>query len=377
MTGPAPLRYRPRNRRAALLAGGVAGALAAACALAGDTGAARAAADPEAVRLLRAAADAARRVSYEGVRYLTTWGAAGSRTAQVRVSHTAGAGTSFTAVRQSAPGGYQPDSAAARDAGLSAATIALLVRNYRLLRVADGAVCGRAARVIEARRGDGSAAGRFWIDTATGLLLHRELIDATGRQVAASGFTQVRLPVPRPGHPVGVRGGPPERGSIAGDHVPVRAGVPAGTATTRPWRDLLDARELADLRREGWSLPETLLDSLHLREARRATGDGVVHLSYTDGLANVSVFVQRGALDLRRLRGWTRSTSGGQTVYRRDDLRRWAVTERGGYVYTVLTEAPQSTAVAAAKSLPPDRSAVRSRIGRGMRRMGGWVNPFD
>ncbi|WP_067482758.1 sigma-E factor regulatory protein RseB domain-containing protein [Actinomadura hibisca] len=377
MTRPAPLRPPPRARRTTLLAGGVAGALAAACALAGDAGAARATGDPEAVRLLRAAADAARRVSYEGVRYLTTWGTAGTRTAQVRVSHTAGAGTAFTAVRPPSAGGYQPDSAAARDAGLNAATIALLARNYRLVRVAGGTVCGRAAQVIEARRADGSAAGRFWIDAATGLLLHRELIDATGRQVAVSGFTQVRMPAPRPGFSVTVRGGPPERGFAAGEPEPVRADVPASTATTRPWPDLLDARELDALRRAGWSLPDTLLGSLSLREARRAAGDGTVHLSYTDGLATVSVFVQRGALDRRRLRGWTRSTSGGRTVYRRDDLRRWAVAERGGYVYTVLTEAPQSTAVAAAKALPPDRSAVRGRIGRGLRRLGGWVNPFD
>lgn len=66
VTGRRPRRERC-GRRGAFLAGGLAAALALVGSLAGDPGAVRRVrSDPGAVALLRAAADAARRVPYEG-----------------------------------------------------------------------------------------------------------------------------------------------------------------------------------------------------------------------------------------------------------------------------------------------------------------------
>ncbi|NEA22184.1 sigma-E factor regulatory protein RseB domain-containing protein, partial [Actinomadura bangladeshensis] len=97
--------------------------------------------------------------------------------------------------------GYRAESAAGDTTGFTSETLALLTRNYSVVRAEDAAICGRPARVVEARRPDGSPAGRFWIDRETGLMLHRELIDATGRPVVVTGFSEISFTAP-PAEPV-------------------------------------------------------------------------------------------------------------------------------------------------------------------------------
>jgi negative regulator of sigma E activity len=373
-----------RRPSAALLAGGLAATLALAGALTGDACAARrVASDPEAVRLLEAATRAANRVPYEGTQFLTTWSGKGSTTSLVRVAHTPGAGTYFDAdepvQRGTAPSSsrtvagattgrtYQADSSAGRGAliGFTTEMLALLTRNYSLVRAADASVCGRRARVIEARRGDGTAAGRFWVDSETGLMLHRELLDAGGRSVAATGFRELRIARPARDTRVSLRGGR----SVGESTVPV--------ITAAPWDDRLEPGELGALRRSGWRIPDALPGHFRLYDARREAD--TVHLSYTDGLAAVSVFVQRGgAVDRTRLNGWQRTGDDGKTVFRRDSLQHWAVWSGDGYVYTVLTDAPQGTADTVIDALPEGAGPhFWGRMGRGARRLGSWVNPFD
>lgn len=348
MSGSSPAR--DRQRWCGLLAGGLAAALALAAVLNGDAGVRRARSDPEAVRLLRAAAEAAGRVPYEGKRFLTTWSRRRPSTTTVSVSHTPGDGTYYEGRA------YRSDSGAfwGGASGFTSETLGLLARNYVIVRSADSAVCGRRARVVEARRGDGSAAGRFWIDSETNLILHRELLDATGHKVAATGFTEVDL----------------SRRAYS-----VRTAGPAASPATL-WADRLDRAELSDLRHDGWPVPKDLPGRLTLYDARRPQPGGVVHLSYSDGLAAVSVFVQRGTLDEDRFTGWQKTVKRGRTVFRRESLQRWAVSAGGGYVYTVLTDAPQSTADAVARGLPRDRPPFWTRVGRGARRLGSWINPF-
>ncbi|TDD95661.1 MucB/RseB C-terminal domain-containing protein [Actinomadura rubrisoli] len=362
-----------RAHRCALIAGALAGVIALAGALSGDTGAVRRArSDPEAVGLLRAAADAARRVPYEGRRFFTTWNRSRSATSQVTVSHTPGAGISY----RSGTGaeGHRSDFAAGETTGFTAETLHMLTRNYTVVRGADASVCGRRARVVEARRTDGSAAGRFWIDSETGLMLHRELIDATGRRVVATGFAEIRFAAPRT-DPYALRAGrPPARGAERA--LPEMAGSAADSPAA--WEDRLERDELAGLRDDGWPAPQDLPGRLTLYDARRdVRGGGALHLSYSDGLASVSVFVQRGRLDERSLTGWQKSVRRGRTVFRREALRHWAVSAGGGYVYTVLTDVPQSTAEAVAVELPRDRTPFWTRVGRGASRLGSHANPFD
>ncbi|TDC58259.1 hypothetical protein E1281_01785, partial [Actinomadura sp. KC345] len=91
-----------RGRVRSVLACGLAGALALAAALAADPAAARRVrSDPAAVALLRAAADAASRVPYQGRRFLTTSGRSRAATSRVIVAHAPGDGIRYWAV----PGG--------------------------------------------------------------------------------------------------------------------------------------------------------------------------------------------------------------------------------------------------------------------------------
>lgn len=382
------------GRRGALMAGGLVGSLALAAALAGDACAVRRLrSDPEAVRLLQAAAEAARQVPYEGMQFLTTWGGDGAKTSFVKVAHTPGEGTHFTpeapsrgtpppAPRTVTPPGtatitavsrtFHPDASAIKGAltGFTMEMLALLTRNYSVVRTADADVCGRRARVIEARRPDGTAAGRFWLDTETGLMLHRELIDDAGQAVAVTGFREVQITSPSSGERVQLRGG-----RSMGESTPVLP--PAGAAL--PWQDRLAAGEISALRDRGWRVPQELPGRLTLHDARRSAlkpGESTVHLSYSDGLAAVSVFVQRGGLDERRFAGWQRTQSNGRTVFRRDSLQRWAVWSGDGYVYTVLTDAPTGTADSVIKAFPDGGPRFWGRLGRGMRRLGSWANPF-
>ncbi|NKZ09323.1 sigma-E factor regulatory protein RseB domain-containing protein [Actinomadura latina] len=369
--GPSLLeRCGGRGRRCAVLAGGIAGVLAVAGLLSGDPAAVRRVrSDPGAVGLLRAAAEAAQRVPYEGRHFLTTWDRSRSATSRVSVAHRPGEGIRY---RSGASGaGYRPEPAAGDTTGLTPETLALLTRNYSVVRAEDAAVCGRRARVVEARRPDGSPAGRFWIDRETGLMLHRELIDATGRPVVVTGFSEISFTMPPAEHAVlgQPRGGLLRfPGSSAGG--PVEG---AGSA----WGERLDRAGIAGLRDRGWPVPKDLPGRLTLYDARRERGGGAVHLTYSDGLAAVSVFVQRGSLDERGMAGWQKTFRRGRTVYRREALRRWAVSAAHGYVYTVLTDAPQSTAEAVAVNMPHGTEPFWTRVSRGARRLTSSVNPFD
>ncbi|XVQ12766.1 sigma-E factor regulatory protein RseB domain-containing protein [Spirillospora sp. CA-255316] len=437
MTGRTPAGRPGRRMRVALVCG-LAGAVALAAALAGDArDSRRARNDPDAVRLLRAAADAALRVRYEGTQFLTTWNASGPATHRVKVEHTPGDGTYFTphssapsspdlpasgqpapqsqapsrVGASAAPGAgappvsgaqpeagraYQPDTLPVwgGSVGFTSDIFGLLIRNYEVVRGPEAVVCGRRARVVEARRADGTAAGRFWIDAATGLMLHRELIDGRGRAVAAAGFSELRV-APAGG---GGSGGGSEPLAMTSMRTPVPSARPSGSVPAAlPWADRLEDEELAILRDQGWPVPGALPGRLTLYDARRpasegrsqgrpgsgakrangaGSGNGVVHLSYSDGLAAVSVFVQRGTLDETKFSGWRRTASRGRTVFRRDSLQHWAVWERDGYVFTVLTDAPEDTADSVVAALPHGEDAFRARLGRGFRRLVSWINPF-
>ncbi|MFD0906145.1 sigma-E factor regulatory protein RseB domain-containing protein, partial [Actinomadura sediminis] len=370
----------------AVVTGGIAGALALVVALTGDpVSARRVRSDPAAVGLLRAAADAARRVPYEGLRVLTTRSRDRAATSRVTVVHRPGEGIRYTS--PSGTSGYRPESAAGETTGFTSETLELLTRNYTVVQVADAARCGRAAHVVEARRPDGTLAGRFWLDVETGLMLHRELVDASGRAVVSTGFTEISFTVPGPAGPAPADDAGTEtaegadaparplsrRGSSIGaaPEEPAATGGDTAAAAGRPVAD----ESLDDLRAAGWPIPALLPGGLTLHDVRRS--GGALHLGYSDGLAAVSVFVQRGALDEGRMRGWQKSTRQGRTVFRRVGLRRWAVSAGDGFVYTVLTDGPAGTAETVARDLPGGSGSVWARVGRGTRRLAAAVNPFD
>jgi hypothetical protein len=356
---PAPYEGH-RYRHGAWLAGGLAAALM--LLLSVTTGDARAApvirrSDPEALRMLRNAGGAALSTPYEGTQFITTWSGTGATTSLIRVTHTPGQGTYIDVRRTTAESGggtYEPDAGEAHGGltGFTPTMLDLMARNYSVVQAGDDSVCGRPARVVEARRPDGSPAGRFWIDHATGLMLHRELLDGQGRAVSITGFYDIHIGRPRP-EPHDVQ------------------------TVAAPWGHELASTDLGLLRSNGWTVPTALPGRLQLYDARQADQNGVVHLGYSDGLSAVSVFIQRGALDESRVAHWRKIDSGGRTVYEHNALQRWAVWDSDDYVYTVLADAPQGTADAVIAALPHGGPGFWGRLGRGLKRLGSWLNPFE
>lgn len=347
-----------RCRRGPWLVGGVAAVLLIAWALTGDAAPGRRAAggDPQALELLRGTAAAARRTPYEGTWTHTTLAAGGRDTSTTKVAHRVESPPSGTSMQSASPLSERREELVVTAGGLPGLTpeaLEQLARNYTVVWAADSVVCGRKARVVEARRPGGGTAGRFWIDAQTGILLQRELLDETGRVVSSGGFAELRITRPR---------------------ILPQAAAPRA----RPWREMT-AAEVDRLRKQGWSVPQTLPGGLALHQVRRSGSgeDGTLHLGYSDGLAAVSVFVQRGRLNVRRLAGWRRATVAGRTVFRREARQRWVVWAGDGYVYTVLTDAPQATSDAVVAALPRSGAGLWERLWRGARRIGTWAIPWS
>lgn len=327
-----------------------------------------AAADAPALRLLRAASMAAMSTTYTGVQYICAWSGAGATSVVVQVRHTAGKGATVE-VQPSVTGGAvqltESDSVAEQVSASGANALAddalgLLRRNYRLSVGAAEPVAGRAAAVVEAHRPDGTIAARMWLDSGTGLLLRREVYDGVGRLLRASAFVELTT-------------GPADPRTAMAD------GSTSRRILGMPWLPLRPAR-MASLRAAGWALPSALPGELTRYEARSRSTDGqdVVHLSFSDGLSTVSLFEQRGTLDDRDMSTWRRTRMSGANVFVRDTIPQRVVWASGGTVYTLLADAPADTVRAVVRSLPHRQhdTGLIPRVGRGLARVGSWLNPF-
>lgn len=335
--------------------------------------------DSQALGLLRRAVSAEAQFGYEGVRQLSFFNGRTTDRTTVDVAHQPGYGTVLTGtdggsgdgglvVDTERPPGDTVDSAPS-PLDLDDTLLGLLRGNYTVVGGGADVICDRDTRMVEARRSDGSAAGRFWIDDATGLLLRRETLTASGRVAQSSVFVSIDVEEQAGSVPAGAEApGPSSR-------------MYAGKRRTEPWGDRLSAADRRRLDDADWRLPERLAGRFTLVEARsRGTeSDRAVHLTYSDGLSMLSVFVQRGRLrpDAAapgHVAGLRPIVEGGATVYVGDDGQHRRMWEAGGFVYTVMADAPVESVDAAAESLPaPDGTGFWARVGRGFDRLGSWI----
>lgn len=312
--------------------------------------------EPAAVLLLNAAAQAGRELSYHGVQYVASWpdgpAVATGRSAVLQVRHD-GSGTAGPA-----PGGTS--GAAPGGAALALSTLSLDARLVPLLRAAytlqiapPGHCTGRTASVVEARRSDGTVAGRFWLDVETGLLLRREVFDARGTRRRSSAFVEVAMASHRD---VGRAFLVPPPSTLVADYLPDEEPV-ADVPATLPG---------------GFRLFAT--DVLHPAE-----GSSVQQLSYSDGLSTLSLFGQDGQLGATPPPHFRATEVGGRPAWVRHDDPERAVWSGGGRVWTLVSDAGPDAVRDALTALPRDAAperGVRARLGRGLPRLGSVLNPF-
>jgi sigma-E factor negative regulatory protein RseB len=217
-----------------------------------------------------------------------------------------------------------------------------------------GEVAGRPAHVVVAQRPDGQVAARFWLDDTTGLLLRREVMDRSGRTSASLVLSLLS----RPGAPVAYL--PPL--------------LPAVRSAS------LDRRSVASWAARGYPCPERV-GGLTLFDVRTVpgTGSAVLHLTYSDGLSTVSVFVQRGRLDGDDVPGARRAEVSGQAVLVVAGHPRQLLWGAGGFVLTVVADSDRDVMAGVVADLPHTGAAPTgwARVERGVARVVSWVDPFD
>jgi len=308
--------------------------------------------DPAAARLLERAAAAESVLGYRAVEVVSdTDGDGGQATAVLTLSHVPGRGTlvleDASATTPSRAGLAQEGS---RRPEL---LVPLLQRSYRLALGGTTLVAGRPATVVLAERPDGGTAARFWVDDRSGLLLRRQVLDRWSRVVSSQSLMRVWLSAsPAPFLP-------PLLPSVG---TPSLSGAAAAA-----WCD------------RGWPCPARL-GPLTLFDVRTVQGSATtaLHLTYSDGLSTVSVFVERGRLQVVPSMGTSKATVGGHVVLERGGVPSQLIWAADGYVLTVVSDAPRDVDDQVVAELPhggADTSAW-ARLQRGAGRVLSWLNPF-
>lgn len=309
--------------------------------------------------LLADAAVACEAVSYRGVQMVAWWGPAGSSAYLIHVWHRRGElalARGDDDAGQPSGSDQLPGAAGVHDAdgvlSVTAWMLSLMRANYQIEYAGTGSASNRPAQIVELRRMDGTLAARFWLDVATSLPLRREMFDPAGHLVNEGAFIDLQI-------------GDREIGK-----------VPAAGA--QPWTAPESSRDLASLRKRGWQVPVSLDGDMTLVAVTRTstTSGFVIDAAYSDGLSVVSVFIQRGEL-ARSLPGWRLAAISGQAVYAGQPDERSVAWSAGGFVYTVIADAPPETVGRIVAELPHDRHlGFWQRVGRGLKRMGSWLDPF-
>lgn len=303
-------------------------------------------AEGRALALLERAAQAGRRLTWTGTQYTASWRRDAADSALVELHHDPATGPVLTG------GDDGQQSAAGLTPLLDPRMLSRLAGAFALSIVGPGRCTGRDAWIVEAQRPNGQVAGRFWIDHASGLLLRREVFDDAGRRARSSAFIDLAVT---------------ESGTTSG-----RPAMTARTGGERPAGAAVER-----LRHAGWHVPDSLPGGFRLLETRLS---GVVlHLAYTDGLSTLSLFAQAGGLGSAPPAGFSAEQVDGAPVWVHAATPERVVWSGGDRVWTLVSDAPDDAVRAAVAALPRDQApdgGVRARLGRGLARLAGMLNPF-
>ncbi|MEZ5115161.1 MAG: hypothetical protein R2737_02730 [Candidatus Nanopelagicales bacterium] len=309
--------------------------------------------DPAAVRALARAVTAAKDQAYTGRAVVWGWSLSSAHTVEVR--RLPGTGTEVRVVDPSGhlgAGQLRADhSGPTGSPGDTGRTLGLLAQRYGVRLGPPDVVLDRVVDVVVARRGDGTDAARFWLDRRTGLVLRREVYDDAGGLVQAAAFTAISYRAPA-------------------DRL---AGVEE-TEPERPWTRMADPASVDALRMRGWLCPGALPRGLDLVDVRlgRVGDSDVLQMIYSDGLATVSLFEQRGRLDPDELGAMQPQQVAGTAVWTQPGGAALLVWQSGDAVMTLVADAPDDVVRGVVAALPGDPEPPGSfpdRVARGWQRL--------
>lgn len=309
---------------------------------------------PTAISWLEKAAAAPNRVSYHGTQIITAWGPQGAASAMLGIVHAASQGSEISVVGSSSAPGAKAfvQRATTTGATIDGGPLTLLQATYQLVYKCCTDTIGRSAVLVEALRDDQTLAARFWIDTATGLLLQRQLFSVDGTtMVRATVFTELEI----------------EDSEFLG-HLPPM--LPNGV-------EAIGMDKVGDLRSAGWVCAPELPASLKLYDVHKDTSNGSLQFSYSDGLFNVSLFEQRGALDPAAVAGFNSTDNPG--VYLRYGMPSYVVWSSGGIVYTLIGDLPPDMLGQVVRAFPHDvpvKLTAIQRMGTGLAKIATWLTPM-
>jgi sigma-E factor negative regulatory protein RseB len=190
---------------------------------------------------------------------------------------------------------------------------------YRISRLKDDRIANHEAIVIDVKPEDNYRYGyRYWLAADTGVLLKCDLLDERGDVVEQMMFTMLKYLPKAPKSAFSV---------VDSKGYKVRQ---------------LDA-ERAAVESASWhvaKLPSGFM--LTQSSERKSQAEEQLHLVYSDGLASVSVFIERGKVSHHRLDG--ASSMGALNAYG---------ASLGDYFVTVMGEVPASAVMQIAQSTEP------------------------
>lgn len=217
---------------------------------------------------------------------------------------------------------------------------------YEVVSLPEGpVVAGRPTTTVEIRQA-GALRDRLHLDTTTKLPLKREQFDDRGAVTRSLAFETVTVgATDPPAHPRAVR----SRTAKA---------VSVGSAA-------------------GASVPDGLADGYRRRGVYRAAG--VLHVLYSDGIYDLSVFEQVGRLRTSDLPGSGEPVAVGSATGRRyvwpgGHVVVWA---SGGMVLTAVSDAPLDQVLQAVRSMPPARDPAPSLLGKLRRACKALMEPLS
>ncbi|WP_114558410.1 sigma-E factor regulatory protein RseB domain-containing protein [Desertihabitans aurantiacus] len=217
----------------------------------------------------------------------------------------------------------------------------LLGREHQLTgHLGAAEVAGRSATVVDARD-RGRLVARWWVDEDSGLVLQAQRYDETGEVRESVGYTQLQI------------------GASTFD-ARLAPGLAAFSSA-----GALPVADADRLTAQGWSCHETLggLPLVHLR----ATPDGVLHATYSDGVHVLDVAEQSGELGAPASGyEWDEAARVWRSEQTVPTTLAWQSGER---VLTVSTDAPADVVARAVAELPHEPPRERSAVSRVLE---GW-----